>query len=118
MYYKKSERAEAFLISNGTMWKCQTEHSKTTDVKRQRGFGRRLLGSVEQRVLRPDQLADMHGHITELVAEEAAQAHEGGRVSDELLRVRHHFAPVRRSRAGEQTQRSRSASGRSPARQP
>lgn len=75
-------------------------------------------GSVEQRVLRPDQLPDVHGHVTELVTEEAPEADEGGRVADDLLRVGHYFIPVRRSWAREKTQWSLSSSGQSLARQP
>lgn len=50
------------------------------------------------------QLPDVHGHVTELVTEQAPQTHEGGRVTHDLLRIRHHFAPAGRSGAGEQTQ--------------
>ena len=45
-------------------------------------------------MLSPDQLPDVHGDITELIAEQAAEAHEGGRIPDDLLRVGHHFTPV------------------------
>lgn len=77
----------------------------------------RLPRSVEQRVLRPDELAHVHGHVAELVAQQAAETHEGGRVPDEPLRVRHHFAPVRRPGAGQQALRPRCRTGRSPAAQ-
>lgn len=74
-----------------------------------------LPGSVEQRVPGSHQLPDVHGDVAELIAEETAEAHEGGGISDDLLRVRHHFGPVGRPRAGEQTQRPPSSAGQSPA---
>lgn len=63
-----------------------------------------LPGSVEERVPGPHQLPDVHGHVAKLIAEQAAQAHEGGRVAHYLLRVRHHFSPVGSSGGGEQAQ--------------
>lgn len=74
-----------------------------------------LPGRVEQRVPGSHQLPDVHGDVAELVAEQAAQAHEGRGISDDLLRVRHHFGPVGRPRAGEQAQRPASSAGQSPA---
>lgn len=55
-------------------------------------------------MLRPDELLDVHRNVTELITEQAAEAHEGGRIADDLLRVRHHFTPVRGAGVGEQTQ--------------
>ena len=60
----------------------------------------------------------MHGNITELITEQAPQTHEGGGISDDLLRVGDNFIPVRRSWAGEQAQRPLSSAGQSPAGQP
>lgn len=62
-------------------------------------------------MLGPRQLPDVHGHIAELVAEQTPQTHEGGRVTHDLLRIRHHFAPAGGLGAGEQTQTSPSSSG-------
>lgn len=42
----------------------------------------------------PHQLPDVHGHIAELVAQQTPQAHEGGGIAHDLLRVGHHFTPV------------------------
>lgn len=61
------------------------------------------------------QLPDVHGDVAELIAEEAAEAHEGGGIADDLLRVRHHFGPVGGSRAGEETQRPPTSAAQSPA---
>lgn len=55
-------------------------------------------------MLCPGQLPDVHGHITELITEEAPEAHEGGGVSHDLLCIRHHFTPAGRSWAREQAQ--------------
>lgn len=62
-------------------------------------------------MLRPDQLPDMHGDITEFITEETSEAHEGGWVSDDLLCVGDYFIPVRRSWAREQTKCSMSSPG-------
>lgn len=55
----------------------------------------RSPGGVEQRVLGAHQLADLHGDVAELVAQQAPQAHEGRRVPHDLLGFRHHLAPGR-----------------------
>lgn len=69
-----------------------------------------LPGGVEQRMLRPDQLPHVHGDVTELIAEKTPETHEGRRISDQLLGVRHHFAPAGQSAAG---RRPQSPGGRS-----
>lgn len=61
-------------------------------------------GGVEQRVFGPHQFPDVHGDVAELVTEQAAQTHEGRRISHDLLRIRHDFTPSGRRRTGEQTQ--------------
>lgn len=61
------------------------------------------------------QLPHVHGDVAELIAEEAAEAHEGGGIPDYLLRVRHHFGPVGGSRAGEETERPPTSTAQSPA---
>lgn len=76
-----------------------------------------LPGRVQQRVPGSHQLPYVHGDVAELIAEEAAKAHEGGGIADNLLRVRHHFSPVGGSRAGEKTQRPPTSTGQSPAAQ-
>lgn len=45
-------------------------------------------------MLSPDQLPDVHGDVTEFITEQAAETHEGGRISDDLLRIGDHFSPV------------------------
>lgn len=54
----------------------------------------RLPGRVEQRVFGADQLPDVHGDVTELIAEQAAQTHERCWITDDLLCVGDHFSPV------------------------
>lgn len=61
-------------------------------------------GGIEERVFGPHQLADMHGYIAELVTQQAAQAHEGRRISHDLLCIGDDFTPAGRRRSGEQTQ--------------
>lgn len=75
--------------------------------------GKLLPRSVEQRVLSPDQLPDVHGNVTEFITEQAAETHEGSGIADDLFCVGHHFSPIGRSRAGEETQGPLSSAGQS-----
>lgn len=71
-------------------------------------------GSVQQWVFGPHQFSDMHGDVADLVTEQTAQAHEGSRISHDLLRIRHDFTPAGRRRTREQTQTSPSSPRRTP----
>lgn len=83
----------------------------TVELKRNLVISAVLPRSVEQRVLSPDQLPDVHGNVTEFITEQAAETHEGSGIADDLFCVGHHFIPVGRSRAGEETQSPLSSAG-------
>lgn len=54
----------------------------------------RSPGSGEQRVLGPHQLPHLHSDVAELVAQQAAEAHEGRGIAHDLLCLGHHLVPM------------------------
>lgn len=57
-------------------------------------------GCGKQRMLSPHQLPHLHSDVAELIAQQAAEAHEGRGVAHDLLRLRHHLVPVCRGSGG------------------
>lgn len=51
-------------------------------------------------MLSPHQLPHLHSDVAELVAQEAAEAHEGRGIAHDLLRLRYHLIPVGRGLGG------------------
>ena len=57
-------------------------------------------GCGKQRVLSPHQLPHLHSDVAELVAQQAAEAHEGRGVAHDLLSLWHHLVPLGRGPGG------------------